>query len=76
VSEIRTYTLVDQDNHDLDTEYDTLDEAIRAAEPGQAVVAQVYEWTDSELVWTPDGGNVWPPQPGADEEGESDDRDT
>lgn len=63
MSEIRKYVLVDKDDHELDDEYDTLDKAqLDAARSGCAVVARVYEYSDSELVWTPDGSNVWPPK--------------
>ena len=62
--EIRRYVLVDRNDHEGPEEYANLDEAINAAQvlgEGEAVIARVYEYTDSELVWTPDGSDTWPP---------------
>jgi len=66
----RRYALVDRDNTEGDYEYSSLREAQRAGRKyDQAVILRAYvkedgEWRydDSELVWTPDGGNVWPPR--------------
>jgi len=64
VSDIQRYVVLDVDGNQGSGEYDTLDEAREAAQSvGGAVEAHVYEWSDSELVWTPDGGNEWPPPP-------------
>lgn len=65
MSEIRLYTLVNRDDEYVSEEYDTLDEARNAAEQQDephAIVAMVYTFEDSELIWTPDGSNTWPPQ--------------
>ena len=66
MSEIRKYVLVTLDNTYLDTLYDTFDEArdaaLRDSEPC-AVVCLIYTFDDSELLWTPDGGSIWPPAP-------------
>ena len=70
MNEIRKYVLVDRNDTEADYEYGSLREARKAgAKYDQAVVARLYVREDedliydhSELVWTPDGGNVWPPR--------------
>ena len=60
---IRRYVLVNKDDEEGDYEYTELDEAKRdAARLGCAVIARVYAYDDSELMWTPTGENVWPPK--------------
>lgn len=62
MSTITKYVLVDQYGADFDHEYDTLDEAVKLAGKNHAVIARTYVFDDSELVWTPDGSNTWPPE--------------
>ena len=61
MSNIRRYVLVDAGGIEQDYEYATLQEAIAAAGETDAVVERTYVFYDSELVWTPDGSDVWPP---------------
>lgn len=61
MAEILRFVLVDVDNNEGDTEYPTLEEAMAAADGTQAVIMRTYIIDDSELVYTPDGGHVWPP---------------
>ena len=42
--------------------YETLDEARKNAIGDQAVEMLTFEFTDSELVWTPNDGDTWPPE--------------
>jgi hypothetical protein len=71
MARIEKYVLVNGDDESEDFEFDDADEAIAAAfkrdEP-VAVVARVYVYDDSELVWTSTGADVWPPQPTKDDE--------
>ena len=63
MAEITLYVLVD--SHDVPgiTNYENFEEAKREAQKyGMAVVAHVYEWADSELTWTPNGEDTWPPE--------------
>ena len=65
MSEIRKYVLVSADDSEYSNEYDEseyLDAVREAARLGCAVIARVYEYSDSELIWTPDGGSIWPPK--------------
>jgi len=70
MSDVRKYVLVNREDMEGDYEYGSLREAKRkAAAYGEAVIARTYViedgdliYDDSELVWTPDGGNVWPPR--------------
>jgi hypothetical protein len=70
MSNIRKYVLVDEHDTEADYEYDSLREAQKAAAKyGHAVILRHYVredgdliYDDSELVWAPDGGNVWPPR--------------
>ena len=62
MAEIRRYVLVDTDDQESNREFDTYADALVAARhEGKAVIAHVFELTDSELVWTPDGSDIWPP---------------
>lgn len=55
------YVVVDKQGLEADCEYDTMQEAIAVAQPyGYAVIERHYEYTDSELVWTPNGEATWP----------------
>lgn len=64
MSEIRRYVLVARDNTEEDYEYADYAEAYEAANRrNMAVIARVYAYEDSELIWTPDGSDVWPPTP-------------
>jgi hypothetical protein len=63
LAEIRRYILVDTDDTELDPEFDSFTEAQEQAQAsGCAVAARIYEYSDTELVWTPDGGDTWPPE--------------
>lgn len=67
MTEIRKYVVVDADDQESDTEYDSLQDAIRDATLAglsRAVIARIYTYEDSELVWTSTGGDVWPPSAG------------
>ena len=44
------------------TIYRTKEEAVEAAGQDQAVEMLTFEYSDSELVWTPDGSDTWPPE--------------
>jgi hypothetical protein len=64
MSEIRRYVLVNAKDQEEDCVYDTSYEAITDAErrpEPMAVIARVFTFDDSELVWTSTGDNVWPP---------------
>jgi hypothetical protein len=64
MAEILRYVLVTRDNHEEDYEYDRYHEAETAArERGTdvAIIERHYVYDDSELVWTPDGADTWPP---------------
>lgn len=62
MSEIQRYVLVDKDNQEDDYEYDQYSNAYETAKRRNcAVVARVYVYDDSELIWTPDGSDTWPP---------------
>lgn len=63
MSEIRKYVLVGRDNAEDDYEYDVYQDAYQAASRrNMAVIARIYAYDDSELVWTPDGSDTWPPE--------------
>jgi phage I-like protein len=56
------YVIVNDDGREHDYEHETLEAAIDVATcKGSAVVARTYTFDDSELVWTPDGSDTWPP---------------
>jgi hypothetical protein len=61
---ILRYVLVDSNNIEGDHEFEHYDEAVQACDDDHAVIERTYEFSDSELVYTPDGGNVWPPKKG------------
>ena len=48
--------------------YKTLHEARAYASEDQAVEMLTFEYSDRELVWTPDGSDTWPPEPSEEEE--------
>lgn len=61
MSTISRYVLVDREgNEDLHEYADYRDAEKVAARVGQAVVCRTYVYDDSELVYTPDGSDVWP----------------
>ncbi|MGI6797905.1 hypothetical protein [Gordonia sihwensis] len=62
MAEIRKYILVNINDEEVGDYYDTLEEAKRAAGRDYAVAAHVYEYSDSELLWTPNGDDRWPPE--------------
>lgn len=62
MAEILRYVLVDKDNNEGHNEYEDMSMAIEAADDDHAVVERTYTYDDSELVWTPDGSNTWPPK--------------
>ena len=68
MSEITRYVLVDKQDREGDYEYARFDEAKQAAGDDHAVIERTYTYDDQELVWTPDGGNVWPPEEKTEEE--------
>ena len=71
MSEIIRYAIVGPDNVLGPHEYDSKDEAIGAAlleEAPHAVLAVTYVFDDTDLAWTPDGGDIWPPADDNDEE--------
>ena len=59
---IERYVLVNRDDIEGDYEYTSLDEATTDAGTTHAVIARIYEYTDSELVYTPNGADTWPPR--------------
>ncbi|BBY54110.1 hypothetical protein H7J07_05730 [Mycobacterium koreense] len=64
MAEIRRYVTVDADDNESDWEYDSFDDAKAAAirQGNAAVSCNIYEYSDRELAWTPDGSGTWPPQ--------------
>ena len=58
---ILRYVLVDADNVEGDYEHPTLQEAEKQAGSTHAVIERTYEYSDSELVYTPNGARTWPP---------------
>lgn len=66
MSEIVKYVLVNVADEYVGHEMDSYQEARNAAEAESephAVVQLTYEFSDSELSWAPNGGDVWPPAP-------------
>ena len=67
MANLTRYILVDAADRESDFEYESYEEALADASAlGAAIVERTYAFHDSELVWTPDGGDVWPPQVEAD----------
>lgn len=62
MAEITRYVLVDRQDNEGDWEYDKYDEAVKAAGNDHAVIQRTYVYDDSELVWTPNGRDSWPPK--------------
>lgn len=62
MSPINRYVLVDRNDQEGDYEYDSLQDALSDADDDHAVIERTYTYDDSELVWTPDGGDQWPPK--------------
>lgn len=63
MAEITRYVLVNRDDVEQVYEYEQYQEAVDAAGPDHAVVERHYEYSDSELVWTPNRSPTWPPKP-------------
>jgi hypothetical protein len=66
MSTICRYVLVDRNDQEEDHEYDSYPEAENEAKGRgntHAVIERTYRYDDSELVWTPDGSDQWPPKP-------------
>lgn len=61
MAEILKYVTVDRNGVEGDYEFDTLKEAREVAGTNSAVMQRTYLYDDSELVYTPDGGDQWPP---------------
>lgn len=59
---ISRYVLVDRNDQEQDYEYESYDEAVTAAGDTHAVIEREYEYSDSQLVWTPNGRDSWPPR--------------
>jgi hypothetical protein len=60
--EILKFVLVDRNDQEEDYEYTDRDEAIKAAGTDHAVIMRTYVYDDSELIWTPNGKDTWPPK--------------
>lgn len=63
MANIERYVIVDENDQEDDYTYNTFAEAhAAAATRGRcAIIARIYEYTDTELVWTSTGADVWPP---------------
>lgn len=64
---ILRFVLVDSADQEEDVEYiDLVAATTRAQAEGKAVIQRIYEYVDSELIWTPDEAfrptNPWPPK--------------
>ena len=62
---IDRYVLVDKNDVEQDFEYTDYDEALAAARKynGEfAVIEREYIYSDSDLIWTPEGCDSWPPR--------------
>ena len=56
MANIERYIIVGNDGHEEDHEHTDCQEAIRTAKarkPKCAVIAHIYEWSDSEVVYDP-----------------------
>lgn len=60
--DISRYVLIDRNDQEQDYEYEQYDEAVQAAGHDYAVIERHYVYDDSELVWTPNGRDTWPPK--------------
>lgn len=72
MSEINTYILVGLNDQEGEYEYRTMAEAQEVAEKqgDTAILMRTYTYDDTELIWTPNGKNHWPPTEGDKEEEE------
>lgn len=62
MSQISRYVLCDWHGVEQDYEYANYADAERdAARERCAVIERLYTYEDSELIWTPDGEDTWPP---------------
>lgn len=62
MAEVLRWVLVNADDEEGDYEYSAYRFAEQdAARLGCAVIQRTYTYDDSELVWTPDGSDQWPP---------------
>lgn len=63
---IHKYVLVDENDQEGDSEFDTLAECVEEAKRRRlhAVIKRTYSYDDSTLVWTPPGIEGWPPPKG------------
>ena len=60
---IQVYVTVDENDQEGDREYSDYNEAKKVAEPlGWALIMRTYEYSDHELIWTPNGEDTWPPK--------------
>lgn len=63
MSQLSRYVLCNKEGVELDYEYDNYaDVELDAGRWQCAVVERLYTYTDSELIWTPNGADTWPPQ--------------
>ena len=63
MSDLRLYRLVDKEGNPGDylyAQHEYSEAEQDAADDGHAIVALIFEWADTELVWTPDGSTTWP----------------
>ena len=58
---IDRYRLIDRSGTAGDYLFDTLTDARDANDGEHAIEAVIFEFSDTDLVETPDGGDVWPP---------------
>ena len=62
MSQISRYVLCDRLGVELGYEYASYAEAeLDAARWRCAVIERMYSYTDSDLIWTPNGEDTWPP---------------
>lgn len=63
MAEIIRFVTIDLDDNEGESEYRTQEEAIAvASKVGHAVAMKTYVLDDTELVWTPQDENYWPPK--------------
>ena len=60
--ETTRYAVIDRNDEKVN-DHEKYDDAVEEAKSdGNCAVAEEhYEYTDSTVVWTPDGTNTWPP---------------